>query len=353
MLLTVCWLAGCGGSPTATPTTAPIIAPSPTSPPVPTIREITATPAPRIAPKKTATTPPTFTPTIMPAVVPTEPPTATPIMPAVMPTEPPTDPVIAGAGDIAMCETTGDEATANLLDKIGGTIFTLGDNAYTDGSLEQFEKCYGESWGRFKERTHPIPGNHEYNTPGAPAYFAYFGASAGEPDKGYYSYDVGTWHVIALNSEIDTGENSPQVEWLRADLQAHPALCTVAMLHRPLFSSGPHGNDGSGDKTRPLWDVLYENNVDLVLTGHDHSYERFAPQNPAGEPDEARGIREFVVGTGGGVPSPFTGIKPNSEKRIVGPFGVLKLTLHPAGYDWDFVSIAPLLFQDRGQGQCH
>ncbi len=274
------------------------------------------------------------------------------------PTQPPTEtphdsPVLVGAGDIAVCNARGDEATAGILDGIDGTIFTLGDNVYPNGTLEQFQKCYEPSWGRHKARTYPVPGNHDYNTGGARGYYAYFGERAGDPSRGYYSYALGAWQVLVLNSEIETGENSGQVIWLRDVLAQNPTRCAIALFHRPLFSSGPHGRDGSGEKMRAVWNVLYENNVDVILNGHDHDYERFAPQNPQGERDDARGIRQFVVGTGGASPYAFGEPKPNSEKRITGPFGVLKLTLHATSYDWEFVSIAPLLFKDSGSGECH
>ncbi len=252
-----------------------------------------------------------------------------------------------------MCNARGDEATASILEKIQGTIFTLGDNVYPSGTLEQFQTCYEPTWGKLKARTLPIPGNHDYNTANARGYYQYFGARAGDPTRGYYSYELGAWHILALNSEIDTGENSEQVQWIRDELAQHPTQCTIAMFHRPLFSSGPHGRDGSGDKMRAVWNVLYENNVDMILNGHDHDYERFAPQNPQGERDDARGIREFVVGTGGAVPYVFGAVKLNSEKRITGAYGVLKLTLHATSYEWEFVSIAPLLFKDSGSDECH
>lgn len=285
-------------------------------------------------------------PTAQPTHRPTDPPTT-------QPTNTPNAPVLVGAGDIAVCNARGDEATADLLDDIEGTVFTLGDNVYPNGTLEQFMECYEPSWGRHKTRTRPVPGNHDYNTGGARGYYAYFGERAGDPTRGYYSYTLGAWHIIVLNSEIETGENSEQVAWLRDDLALHPTRCTVAMFHRPLFSSGPHGRDGSGDKTRALWEVLYENDVDVILNGHDHMYERFAPQNPRGERDDARGIRQFIVGTAGAAPYGFGAPKPHSEKRIAGPFGVLKLTLHETRYAWEFVTIAPLLFNDSGSGECH
>lgn len=344
LLVLLMGMTGCAVVPTPAPTRTATIPPTIRVTQTPA-RAITAAPShTRPAPSSPTTRPPTVevsTPTILP-------PTATAATPA-----PPADPVLAGAGDIAVCEATGDEATAKLLEKIPGTIFTLGDNVYPSGTLEQFHECYEPSWGRLKARTRPAPGNHDYATGGARGYYEYFGASAGEPGKGYYSYDLGAWHVIVLNSEIDTGANSAQLRWLRDDLAGHPAPCTAAIIHRPLFSSGPHGADGSGEVSRPLWDVLYENNADLILSGHDHDYERFAPQNPQGERDAARGIRQFVVGTGGASPYVFDAPKPNSEKRIAGPFGVLQLTLHPKGYDWEFVSILPLLFKDSGAGTCH
>lgn len=273
------------------------------------------------------------------------------------PTEPvptrPNDPVLVGAGDIAVCNGDGDEETARLLDQIPGLVFTLGDNAYPRGSAAEFANCYEPSWGRHKARTRPVPGNHDYATPGARGYYKYFGARAGNPKRGYYSYDLGAWHIIVLNSEIDTSAASKQVAWLRADLEAHPTRCTLAMWHKPLFSSGPHGDDGSGTKTYTLWEVLYAAGADVILNGHDHTYERFAPQDPRGRADPARGIREFVVGTGGAPPYPFQNIKPNSEARQTGHFGVLKLTLHADSYDWEFIPVTGALFQDRGSDRCH
>lgn len=345
LLFLIVGLAGCAAAPTATPVptivpTALPTLPLPTSTPSPTA---TASPViPTFTPEPIGTSEPTQQPALEPtAVAPTA------------PSETSSDPVLVGAGDIAVCGATGDEATAQILDRIPGTVFTLGDNVSYNGAPEEFQTCFEESWGRHKARIRPVIGNHEYNTEGASGYFGYFGASAGDPAQGYYSYDLGAWHVVVLNSELDTALDAPQTQWLREDLAAHPTLCTVAMVHRPLFSSGPHGHDGTGEKMRLLWQVLYENNVELVLSGHDHNYERFAPQNPQGELDPARGIRQFVVGTGGAVPVPLGDNQPHSERRMVGPYGVLKLTLHESSYDWDFVSIAPLLFGDRGTGECH
>jgi hypothetical protein len=263
--------------------------------------------------------------------------------------------VLVGAGDIADCkDLSGAQATAKLLDKIPGTVMAVGDLAYPGGSKENLT-CYDKTWGRAKSRTRPAPGNHEFRSAGASPYFDYFGAAAGDPKAGYYSYDLGTWHVIVLNSECkDVGgceAGSTQEKWLRADLAAHPAACTLAYWHRPLFSSGSaHGNDLT---VKPLFQALYEANADVVVTGHDHDYERFAPQTPDGAADPARGIREFVVGTGGKNHRPFSSPKPNSELRDATAFGVLKLTLKPNAYDWQFIPEAGKNFTDSGSGTCH
>ena len=261
--------------------------------------------------------------------------------------------VMVGAGDIAHCSTTTDEATAKLLDGISGTVFTLGDNAYNSGTSAEFANCYNPTWGRHKARTKPSVGNHEYLTSGASGYFNYFGAAAGDPKKGYYSYDRGAWHVVVLNSNcsnVSCAVGSPQEQWLRADLAAHPNKCTLAYFHAPLYSSGQHGNSTS---VRPFWEALYKANADVVLSGHDHNYERFAPQNPYGAFDSARGIREFVVGTGGTYLRPFGTIKPNSQSRNASTPGVLKLTLNSGGYAWKFVPVASKTFTDSGTASCH
>jgi acid phosphatase type 7 len=264
--------------------------------------------------------------------------------------------VLVGAGDIASCDDLhGAEATAKLIDNIPGTVFAAGDLAYPDGSDEQFAKCYGPTWGRFKDRTRPAPGNHEYHSDGASGYVRYFGAAAGDPKKGYYSYELGAWHIVVLNSECaDVGgcrAGSPQEKWLHDDLSAHPAKCTLAYWHKPLFSSGQHGDDW---EVKPLWDDLYAANAEIVINGHDHDYERFAPQDPSGKPDAQRGIREFVVGTGGKNSHRDLAItRPNSEIRQGDTFGVLKLTLHSTSYQWQFVPEAGKTFSDSGSGVCH
>jgi acid phosphatase type 7 len=266
------------------------------------------------------------------------------------------DPVLVGAGDIADCsDLSGAEATAKLLAAIPGTVFTAGDNAYPSGTAEQFAKCYDPTWGREKARTRPSPGNHEFHSGGAAPYFDYFGANAGGPTRGYYSYDLGSWHIVVLNSECDEvgGCNSGSVEekWLRGDLQAHPAACTLAYWHKPLFSSGAkHGNYL---EVKPFRQDLYAAKVAVVVNGHDHDYERFAPQDPEGKADSARGIREFVVGTGGKNHRPFADPKPNSEIRNADAFGVLKLVLRPNSYDWLFIAEPGKSFADSGSGQCN
>jgi hypothetical protein len=268
---------------------------------------------------------------------------------------PNSDPVLVGAGDIASCSSSGDEATAKLLSSIPGTVYTTGDNVYEDGTASEFTDCYGPSWGRYKSRTRPSVGNHEYQTPGASGYYNYFGSAAGDPAKGYYSYDRGEWHIISLNSmcgEVGGCDaDSPMVTWLKKDLASNPTSCTLAYFHHPLFSSGSeHGND---PRMRPSWDALYEAGAEVVLNGHDHDYERFAPQTPAGEADPKRGIREFVVGTGGRSLYAFLPPKPNSQVRNVDTYGVLKLTLHPDSYEWKFVPVAGKTFTDSGSDSCH
>lgn len=257
---------------------------------------------------------------------------------------------LVGAGDIASCGSGGDEATARLLDSIPGTVFTAGDNAYPNGSAEDYAQCYAPSWGRHKARTRPSPGNHEYYTPGAAAYFGYFGSAAGDPDKGYYSYELGAWHVVMLNSSLNVGTGSPQETWLRADLAAHQARCTIAIFHHPRFSSGPHGSSAA---MQSIWKALYDGGADVVVAGHDHLYERFAPQNADGQLDAARGIRQFVVGTGGASAYAVFSPSPNSEVRSSGTRGVLKLTLYADRYEWKFVPVRGASFTDSGIASCH
>jgi acid phosphatase type 7 len=287
------------------------------------------------------------------------------------------DPVIAAAGDIA-CDpadshfnnglgTTSNchqKYTSDLLFNSGlSAILDLGDNQYFCGGYQAFLQSYDPTWGRLKSITHPALGNHEYltsggtdcniNNEGAAGYFSYFGSAAGTPGQGYYSFDVGAWHIIALNSNCSDaggcGSTSAQYKWLQSDLASHTNLCTLAYWHIPYFSSGGR----AAANTRAFWQLLYSYNADLILNGHDHIYERFAPQDPVGAADPARGMREFVVGTGGANHTTIASVAANSEVRNIDSFGVLKLTLHPTGYDWHFVHESGESFSDSGSGSCH
>ena len=266
------------------------------------------------------------------------------------------DPVLVGAGDIAHCTSQGDEATAALVESIPGTVFTAGDNAYVNGTAKEFANCYDPTWGRFKGRTMPAPGNHEYQSdPAAAGYYQYFGAAAGDPTKGYYDYTLGSWHVIVLNSVCwaagGCGPGSPQEQWLRTVLASSRAPCTVAITHHARFSSA--ALHGSTPTVAPLWTALYEHGADLVLSGHDHVYERFAMQTPAGVADPVFGLRQFTVGMGGRDHRRFANPIANSEVRNSTTFGVLKLTLQTDRYHWEFVPEAGKSFTDRGTGACH
>ena len=261
-----------------------------------------------------------------------------------------------GAGDIASCAWSGDEATAHLLEGIGGTVFAIGDNVYQTGSFAEFDVCYDQSWGEYLARTLPVVGNHEYNTANASGYFQYFGSAAGVPGKGYYSRDIGAWHVVVLNSNcgfVSCVTNSTQANWLRSDLDASTKPCTVALFHHPRFSSRGRLINVS---VAPLWEILYRHDAELILNGHLHNYERFGPQTTSGAADPVRGIRQITVGTGGATLATFDPGEPplpNSERRNASAFGVLKLTLRPGSYDWMFVPQAGRTFTDSGTGFCH
>lgn len=259
-------------------------------------------------------------------------------------------PVMVGAGDIANCDGRRSEATAKLLDGIAGTVFTAGDHAYPDGTDREFIECYGVTWGRHRNRTRPAPGNHDYGSPQAAPYFKYFGANAGPPGRGYYSYNLGAWHIVSLNGNPNAASwGAAQEEWLRADLKATPAACMLAYWHQPRFSSGKtYGNQPHMD---PLYKILYQHGVSVLISGHEHNYERFAAQNPEGKADP-KGVRQFVVGTGGGRLYRMGVVKPNSEVRNTTAHGLLKLTLNPASYDWEFVPIAGKVFRDSGSAEC-
>lgn len=277
------------------------------------------------------------------------------------------NPVIMAAGDIACSpddikkvKASGKSAackmqeTADLLVKQPlAAVLALGDLQYPKGELANFQASYNRSWGKVKSMTWPVPGNHEYYTPQATGYYQYFGAIAQDPRQGYYSYDLGKWHLIALNSnckDVSCAPGSPQEQWLKADLAANQHKCTLAYWHHPRFSSGLHNNNAD---TAAFWQALYAAGADVILTGHDHEYERFAPQTPDAKADPQRGIRQFVIGTGGFNLRPFRNQQVNSEVRHSDSFGVLKLTLKPQSYDWQFVPIQGQTFQDSGSAKCH
>jgi acid phosphatase type 7 len=267
--------------------------------------------------------------------------------------EPSDDPVLVGAGDIATCEDDADEATAALIEDIPGTVFTLGDNVYEVGSAEEYAECYEPGWGRFKDRTYPAVGNHEYfGSDDAAGYFDYFGEAAGEAGKGWYSYDIGAWHIVVLNSECEfvggCDKESEQGQWLTEDLEANATDCMLAYWHTPRFSPG----GGFNDSTAYFWQVLYDYDTELILNGHDHFYVRFAPQTPDGALDEAGGIRQITVGTGGAELFGFDSDAENIEARNRFAFGVLKLTLRADQYAWEFISTNGL-FSDSGEADCH
>jgi len=270
-----------------------------------------------------------------------------------------TPPVLLAAGDIGDCQRPGDDATAALLDTMAGIVVPLGDNAYINGTLNEYNQCYDPTWGRHKARTRPVAGNHDYNTPGAAGYFGYFGAAAGNPATGYYSFTLGSWFVIVLNTGTDRPVNyeagSPQEQWLRNELATHSQQCVLAMLHHPRFST-TEGRDPIRPELGPMWGALYEYGADLVLNGHDHSYQRYAAQRPNGTADATYGIRQLTVGTGGGEGLyGFAPIPPGSnlEVRNNVTWGVLKLTLRTGGYDWRFTPVTGATFTDSGSGTCH
>jgi acid phosphatase type 7 len=268
--------------------------------------------------------------------------------------------VLVGAGDIASCKNPeGARATAKLIEQIPGTVFAAGDLAYEKGSAEDFKNCYGPSWGRFKDRTKPALGNHEYEEPTASGYFQYWGAQAGPAGKGFYSYDLGAWHIVVMNTNCfvpnlgGCGEGSPQEKWLKEDLAKHPNACILAYGHHALFSSGVFKKHAVHPELKQLWEDLYAAHADLVLAGHEHSYERFALQDPEGNADPVHGIREIVAGTGGRSHDLIGFATPNSEIRDWDTFGVLKLTLSPWKYTWEFIPEEGKSFRDSGSGVCH
>ena len=270
--------------------------------------------------------------------------------------------ILVGAGDIASCKVLqGAEETARLIEQIPGEVFAAGDLAYESGSAEEFANCYDKTWGKFKNRTHPSPGNHEFGGRKAgSAYFDYWGAQAGPRGKGYYSFDLGVWHIISLNTNCAalgpdgcTADSAEEI-WLRQDLAAHANSCIIAFGHHALYSSGVFKNHALHPELRPFWQDLYNAHADLMLVGHEHSYERFAPQDPHGNADPKNGIREIVVGTGGRSHDPLGFPIRNSETRNADSFGVLKLTLWPGKYSWEFIPVDAVHgFHDSGEGACH
>jgi hypothetical protein len=271
------------------------------------------------------------------------------------PPPPPPPQIFVGAGDIGSCgRDANPAATARLLDGfMDGTVFTAGDNAYLHGSAQDFRNCYDPTWGRHRERTYPSPGNHEYESPNAGPYFDYFGDMAGQRPLGYYSYELGTWHILSLNSNIPTEIGSPQYAFVTRDLSTNRAACTLAYWHHPLFTSGVNGpNRHMAD----IFRALYDAGADVVINGHDHLYERFAPQNADGVVDSARGIRQFIIGTGGAELTDVRSTASNSEVRIARVYGVLKMTLGSGSYDATFIQANGTVngvIGDFVSGRCH
>ena len=263
--------------------------------------------------------------------------------------------MLLAAGDIGRCDSTHDDATGALVAGLPGVIATLGDTAYEDGTTAELNDCFGGSWGAVKDRVRfAVTGNHDIHTDGGAPLQAYMGDAAARDGHTWFSDDLGSWHVIVLDGNCGLlgrpcSSGSDQETWLRDDLAASSARCTVALLHQPLFSSGQHGDDGG---VRPLWDALYAGNVDLVLDGHDHDYERFAPQDPGGTADAARGIVEIVAGTGGAELEAFKDPRPNSLVRINDTYGVLELTLLADSWSSRFVGVDGSV-HDQAAGPCH
>ena len=271
---------------------------------------------------------------------------------------PPATVTLVGAGNIARCDRTNDEATASILDTIPGNVFVVGDGAYPGGTATVYQNCFASSWGRHRARTYPVPGHRDYDSSStATGYFGYWGAQAGDPAKGYYSYDLGAWHVVVLNSNntyVPTGVGSAQETWLKSDLAATTKQCVLALFHAPRFYSNTSTTFSPTSSVKPFWDDLYAAKAELIVNAHMRDYERFGPQTSAGMADPVNGIREIIVGTGGdGLDLPNTLIIPNSEARISNVYGVLKLTLGDGTYAWQFIPVAGQTATDSGSGTCH
>lgn len=258
-------------------------------------------------------------------------------------------PVVLIAGDVAQCDTPGAQRTGQLIQSLPYPVLAAGDLAYPDGSAENFARCYAPHWGGFKERTYPAPGNHDYRTTDAAGYFNYFGTRAGADRKGYYSFDLGAWHILSLNSNRELEADAAQLQWIEADLRRNRQRCVLAYWHHPRFSSGPHGPQG---RVQAIWALLHKHGVSVVVAGHDHIYERLAPMNAQGEADPARGMRSFVVGTGGAKHYPIEKRHPLSEVADGQTWGVLKMTLNDTGYAWEFLPVAGQTLRDSGSAQC-
>jgi acid phosphatase type 7 len=256
--------------------------------------------------------------------------------------------VVLAAGDIAECGSQGDDATAAVIAAYPeATVLALGDLAYPAGSTSDFARCYDPSWGAHRDRTRPVPGNHEYQTLGAGGYYAYFGERAGPDGRGYYSFDLGDWHLVALNSERDVRDGGRQLEWLRADLEGTKQRCVLAYWHRPRFTGGRYADF---EDVAPLWETLARAGAEVVLVGHDHNYQRYAPLDARGAFDE-RGVRQFVVGTGGKDRYALAP-DPRREAGSADAYGVLRLVLRPDGYDWAFLAAPGSTYTDSGSGSC-
>jgi len=257
---------------------------------------------------------------------------------------------VLAAGDVATCTLPGARLTARILGSVGGDVLVAGDASYQSGKVsDPLRQCYDPTWGKYKARTHAVLGNHEYEEHRIDEFFDYFGARAGPKGLGYYSYDEGAWHIVGLNSSIAFDASSPQGRWLARDLANNRRRCTLAFFHHPRFTSGQHGGR---HRMIPLWEQLQRGGVDVAISGHDHIYERFAPMTADGKRDDARGIRQFVVGTGGGMHHGIGPITENSEAHLAGTWGVLQLTLRDSGYDWKFIPTDGR-FHDSGTGRCH
>jgi len=269
-------------------------------------------------------------------------------------------PVVAfAAGDIADCRskksTARNVATAKIIsqaieDNPNAIVLTLGDHTYPVGTTEEFDDCYQPSWGQFKDHTFPSPGNHEYYTPNAYPYFQYFGDITGTQKHSFYSFDKGAWHIISLNSNLRSDDMQQQLDWLKNDLKNKSAACILAYWHHPVYSSGMHGNNS---QMKPAWELLMAAKADVILSGHDHHFERFALQNSEADEDKASGIRQFIVGTGGATLGPVFFRKSNSQTINTKENGVLKLTLKKDSYDWEFVGVPDTSFTDQGSTACH